>query len=253
MQICGFGWQNRVLDATLTADAQAARLPVSNLRNQQGAPSLGWRTPGTAAGLALSLSAAAPLRAISLHRTNLTALATWTVTVSSGGQPVWTTNGGPIVGGQSVVVAPATLAGDTVRLTISDPTNPDGWLDVPLAYVGPLWQPVRNFSTDSTTGRALGQDSLTSLAGTEFVDARWYQRTASIAHQSLGDADSAVIEQILRVAATGQNILFLPDPGADSGTLARQALFGRLSGADLSNPFGAADRHAITLTMTERL
>ncbi|MFT8776258.1 MAG: hypothetical protein ABF893_06315, partial [Gluconacetobacter liquefaciens] len=186
MEICGFGWQNRVLDATLTADAQAVRLPVSNLRTQQGAPSLGWRTPGTTAGLTLSLSAAAPLRAISLHRTNLTALATWSITVSSGGATAWAADGGPIVGGQGLAVAPAAVAGDRVRITISDPTNPDGWLDVPLAYVGPLWQPARNFSTDSTTGRALGQDSLTSLAGTEFVEARWYQRTASIAHQSLG-------------------------------------------------------------------
>lgn len=253
MQICGFGWENRVLDATLTADAQVARLPVSNLRNQQGAASLGWRVPRTTAGLTVAWSGASPIRAVSFHRTNLTAGATWSVTVYNGATGVWSASGGPVVGGQILAVAPATVTGDSARITVNDPENPDGWLDLPLAYVGPLWQPARNFSTDSTVGRALGQDSLTSLAGTEFVEARWYQRTASIAHQSLGDADAAVLDQILRAAATGQNILFLPDPGADATTLAEQALFGRLSGGDLSNPFGAADRHSITLTMTERL
>lgn len=253
MEICGFGWQNRVLDATLAADAQAVRLPVSNLRTQQGAASLGWRVIGITAGLTLTLPGPASIQVASFHRTNLTAAATWTVTAYRNNVGVWTAAGGPVVGGQTLAVAPATVMADSVRITVSDPTNPDGWLDLPLAYVGSLWQPARNFSTDSTRGRALGQDSLTSLAGTEFVEARWYQRTASIAHQSLGDADAAVLDQILTAAATGQNILFLPDPGADGATLASQALFGRLSGGDLSNPFGVADRHALTLTMTERL
>ncbi|MCP1271971.1 hypothetical protein NKW56_15400, partial [Acetobacter cerevisiae] len=136
---------------------------------------------------------------------------------------------------------------------ITDTANPDGFLSIPLAYAGPIWQPVRNYSTESTVDRVLGQDSATTLGGAEFVSARWYQRKLSIAHQSYGNADTAVLDQILRTAATGQNILFLPDPSAAPDVLVARALFGGLSGSDLSNPFGAADRHALTLTLTERL
>lgn len=253
MENCGFGWQNRILDATLAADAQASRLPVSNLRNQQGVPSLGWRIPGTVAGLTLSLTDAAPFRAFSLHRTNLTASASWSVTASLSGSVVWRMAGGPVANGQCLVVAPSAVVADSVRFAISDPANPDGWLDLPLAYAGPLFQPVRNFSTSSTAGRTLGQDTITSLAGAEFVESRWFQRTLSIVHQSLGDADAVIMEQILRVAATGQNILFLPNPAASGADLAAKAVFGRLSGNDLSNPFGVADRHDLTLNLTERL
>lgn len=251
MQNCGFGYQNRILDGALVADTQSSALPVSNLRTQQGATSLGWRIPGLNGGLTLTLPGLSALRVASLHRTNLTAAAQWSVTIYNAGAAVWSGQGGPVAGGQSLVCAPEAVLGDSVRLSLSDPANPDGWMDIPLAYIGPLWQPVRNFSTQSTAGGTLGADTITALGGAEFVTPRWYQRTGSITHQSLGTAEATIVAQIVRTAATGQNILFLPDPSASA--LAEQALFGRLSGGDLSNPFGAADRHAITLNMTERL
>lgn len=253
MEKCGFGWQNRVLDAALTADVQAPLLPVANLKGQEGAPSLGWRVPGIVAGVTLSFTAMATFRAFSLHRTNLSASAVWQVRVLQGSRTVWQGTGGPVALQQALLVAPAPIGGDSVRIDIQDPANPDGWIDIPLLYAGPLWQPARNFSTESTQGRTLGQDVVTSLAGTEFVEPRWYQRKLSIAHQSLGDADVIMVDQILRVAATGQNILFLPDPSASPDQLAARALFGRLSANDITNPFGVADRHGTTLDFTERL
>lgn len=253
MENCGFGWQNRVLDAGLTASAQASSLPVINLRNQQGAESLGWRVLGTSAVLTLRLPALGSWRGFSLHRTNLSAAASLSVTVLSGGSPVWQGAAQGTANAQIVLVSPSSVSGDSVTMQIDDPANPDGYLSIPLAYAGPLWQPARNYSTDSTSGCALGADSTTTLGGAEFVDSRWYQRKLSIVHQSYGDADAAVLTQILRAAATGQNILFLPDPAASLPKLCEAALFGRLSGGDLSNPFGVADRHALTLTHTERL
>lgn len=252
MENCAFGYQNRILDGVLSADTQAPLLPISNLRNQQGAASLGWRIPATSGGLTLTLNNAAPLRVASFHRTNMSATAQWKATVFNAGVAVWSASGSSVVGGQTLAIGPSAAVGDSVRITLSDPDNTDGWLDIPLAYIGPLWQPVRNFSTQSTRGNELGQDVTTALGGAEFVNARWYQRTASIAHQSLGDSDSAVIDEMLRVSATGQNILFVPDPAADA--LSEKALFGRLqSSSELSNPFGVADRHSLTLKMTERL
>ncbi|MCW2266300.1 hypothetical protein M2305_002247 [Gluconobacter cerinus] len=254
MQNCGFGWENRVLDAAIAVSGEVPGLPGTNLRNQHGAASLGWRVPSTGGTLTLTLSGSAPVRAISLHRTNLSAAATWHIELRAGGNRTYSWDGSAAVaGGQCVHVLPAGLSADTITLWVNDPNNPDGFLSIPLAFVGPLWQPARNYSTDSTETLTVGQQSTTTLSGGEFVDARYVQRGLSIAHQSYGDADAAVLRQIQRAAATGQNILFIPDPDSDPPALAETALFGRLSGGDLSNPFGPADRHAQTLTLTERL
>ncbi|MGV4877630.1 hypothetical protein [Acetobacter indonesiensis] len=253
MENCGLGWENRVLDAALTASAQVSTLPVENLRNQQGAASLGWRVPGTTATLTISHPPVGPWRAFGVFRTNLTAGASMTVTVLSGGNTVWQGTAQAVANGQVLLVAPTAIMGDTATIVINDSGNPDGFLSVPLAYAGPIWQPVRNYSTESTADRTLGQDSVTTLGGAEFVSTRWFQRKLTIAHQSYGDVDAVALGKILRVAATGQNILFLPDPSASPDVLAAKALFGRLSGAELSNPFGNADRHSLPLTLTERL
>lgn len=253
MENCAFGWENRVLDAVLTASAQAPALPVENLRRQQGAASLGWRVPGTAATLTLTITTVELWRAFGLFRTNLTAAASIAVTLTSGGGTVWQGAAQAVANGQILLVAPQTVAADTATITINDSGNPDGYLSLPLAYAGPLWQPVRNYSTESTAGSKQGADSLTTLGGAEFVSSRWYQRALTIAHQSYGNADIAALEQALRVAATGQNVLFIPDPSAPPQQLAEKSLFGGLSGDTVSNPFGAADRHALTLTLTERL
>ncbi|MBO1361539.1 hypothetical protein J2D73_17270 [Acetobacter sacchari] len=261
MQNCGFGWQNRVLDATLVAsNTTVGSLPVTNLQNPYGAASLGFRSliekAGDSANFTMTLPAAATWRVFSLHRTNLRETgAQWRIQVSNGGTSVVDTYvmACPVSGGQCVWALPNDVTGDAVTITVWPRTDPGTWIDIPLAYAGPLWSPVRNFSSESTADRVLGQDSVVSLGGQEFVATRWYQRKLTIAHQSLGDADAPVVEQMLRVAATGRNILFLPDPSADALTLAQRGLFGRLSGGEISNPFGAADRHAITLDLTERL
>ena len=260
MQNCGFGWQNNVLRATLAASAQASGLPVTNLQNQQGAASLGWRAPGTSAVLTLSGISGAKWQAISLHRTNLSATATWRIRTGSYDTGWWgvdwhTDWSGPcnVANGQCVYVLPSIATDERCEITITDTANPDGFLSVPLLYAGPLFQPVRNFSTQSTSGNNLGQDTVTTLGGSEFVSGRWYQRKLTIVHDSLGDADAAVLDQVLQAAATGQNILFVPDPDATTDVLAQKSLFGTLSGGDLSNPYGPADRHSLTLNLTERL
>lgn len=253
MENCGFGWQNHVLDATLAASAQADTLPVDNLRNPAGSASLGWRCPRSSAVLTLSLPQPGTFRAFSLHRTNLTLAATLNVVASLAGKTVWQGQAKGCANGQMVLVSPSSVQADAVTIAIGDSGNTDGFLSIPLAYAGPIWQPVRNYSTESTVGRNLGSDSITALGGTQFTESRWIQRSLKIAHQSLGDTDADQIEQTLRVAASGRNILFLPVPDAGPAALAQKALFGRMTGDDVSNPFGVADRHSTTLTLMESL
>lgn len=242
-----------MLSAALVASAQTDALPAENLRNSGGAASLGWRSPRNAVSLTLRWPQAVPVRAFSLHRTNFSPTASVVVSASAGGAVVWQGQAQGCTNGQILCVAPEAVQADTVVLEITDAANTDGWLSIPLAYVGPIWQPVRNYSTQSTAGRALGADSVTALGGTVFTEGRWYQRTLKIVHQSLGNSDAGQIEKILRTAAAGQNILFLPVPDAPAGDLAAAALYGRVTGDDLTNPFGVADRHSATLTIAEAL
>lgn len=253
MQNCGFGWQNAVLSAALSASAQTNALPVENLRNPSGAASLGWRSPRSAPSLTLTWPQAKPVRAFSLHRTNFSPTASMAVSASSGGSIVWQGQAQGCANGQILCVAPQVVQADTVVLEISDTANTDGWLSIPLAYVGPLWQPERNYSTQSTAGHALGTDSVTALGGTVFTESRWYQRTLKIVHQSLGDTEAVQLEQMLRTASAGQNILFVPTPDNQAVQLAEKSVYGRLTGDDLTNPFGVADRHSTNLTITESL
>lgn len=75
---------------------------------------------------------------------------------------------------------------------------------------------VRNMSTKSTTGMDTGQTVNTSMAGAEFVSPGWMRRKAVVDHESLDLEDVPVLEQIAYMAATGTNVLFIPDPAADS-------------------------------------
>ena len=86
-----------------------------------------------------------------------------------------------------------------------------------------------------------------------FTESRWYQRTLKIVHQSLGDAEAPQIERMLRTAAAGQNILFVPVPDAPAVQINEKSVYGKLTGDDLTNPFGVADRHSTNLTLTESL
>ncbi|MFT8613708.1 MAG: hypothetical protein ABF727_14070 [Gluconobacter oxydans] len=252
MENCGIGFQNLILSGTLSSDSSAGTLPVGNLASPQGNAAYAWRAPGTSSTLTLGLSQAQPIRVVSFHRTNLTATASWRIVLSNGGAVVYDQTAAMAPSrGQAVCVLPAALMADTVAVTITDGGNPDGYLSVPLSYVGPLWQPLRNFSTDSPSGVNLGIDEVTALSGAEFPQTRWIQRKLSIAHQSYGAAETVILNEIQSVAARGENILFVPDPSVP--TPQDEALFGRLSGGDIGNPFGSADRRSWTFTMTERL
>ena len=88
-----------------------------------------------------------------------------------------------MAGGQSLVCAPEAVLGDSVRLSLSDPANPDGWMDIPLAYIGPLWQPARNSSTQSTAGGTLGAGTITALGGAGLLTPPGDHRTPSLTPQ----------------------------------------------------------------------
>ena len=202
-------------------------------------------------------------RAFSLHRLNLTSAGT--VRVRVGNDPsfaTWISDSGPRPGpaagyGQVVIVFPeagepgvtiVTEAGVPVtledpaflltaetgargrycRIDIEDPGNPDGHINVPLAYIGPAWTPHRNYGYDSAPGAEADLQVVTTRGGQEFADLRWRRRVWDIALPSIRPDEVWDRVMDLHLAALdGRNVLFVPAPTGDE--VYRQAIFGRLT------------------------
>lgn len=256
---CAFGYQNRFKVAALHGSSGWNALPVTNLALDQGAASLAWRTQTSAAWLILE-DTVQTWQVISLHRTNLSAKATWAVEIHLGDTVVWSLGSQwaqvPCVPqyGQVLVLIPHGIQGDSIHIWLEDPQNPDGFLSIGLAYAGTLWQPVRNMSWAFTENLTTGTTETTSLSGVEFPEILWRRREMTVTHQSLESAEMPFIRELVAVSQSGGNLLFLANPnGPDPYGLASCVLFGRAAPGDIAFPYPAADRRSLTLSLKERL
>lgn len=251
------GWVNIIKDATITATSYEADMPPESVAGDLGAASMGWQTlPGVtnAVMTVVPATAGSLVRAISFHRTNWTYLAQIAVGVSFGGASMFSTIvTGPAVGfGQVVIILPAAVYADTITIAIDDPSNPDGFLNVPLMFVGDMWEPTYPLANGSGYGRSRAQDVQVTRGGTKIItplyDARYFRFDMKAvpdteAWNSLGEID--------RYANTGNNYLFVPEQS--SGDIAREAVFGTLELDEISWGLGAVKVRSATGKITERL
>lgn len=154
---------------------------------------------------------------------------------------------------RSVRVLEQPVRGVLCRCDISDAGNPDGSLNIPLAYAGEAWEPAMNVAWDTVPGMDLQVDEAVSRGGQEWPSLRWSRQRWEIAHAALlANEVWPRLMDLQRVAQHGGNILFVPEP--DSPDLQRQALFGRLtSQSDVTYPFQTTERRAWRARLTERL
>jgi hypothetical protein len=162
-----------VSSRTAAADGASAEL----LRVPIGAASVAWQTPAgtTAAALTVTTTAAVAWRAVSLNRSNLTTGATIRVWVGSAASltttPTYdsgTVSAGVAVGiGQALHVMPAAVSAQAMRIDISDAANPDGYLNIPLAYAGPGTECSIAYSSDTVIAHQGGERGLRAGSGYE--------------------------------------------------------------------------------------
>ncbi len=258
------GWPNRVPGGTVTASAEVVGLGAGNLQNDQGSPDQAWQTPAgtTEAWLRLDAGYTGYWRAFGLFRCNLGLQAQVRWRVWQGADYADAAleydsgyvEAGIVFGfGQSVHVAPADAVGRTMQLDVFDPLNPDGFLNVPLLYAGPAWQPRRNYGFASTMGRVSAATKTVTRAGAAHVRPDWQARQWDIA--LAGVAASEIWPRAMSLdehARRGNNVLFVPDPL--SPDVNRASVFGLF---EPSAPLGFAgpSREARTwrATVTERL
>lgn len=264
-------WMNAINTAVLTAGSQAAGLDVNRLQNDRGSPATAWQTltgnvtPADGAWLLItSAVATAAWRAFGVFRTNLTPGALIRIRVGnalSGSQIVapYAYDTGTIVAGvtkgfgQSVVVASADAIGRYCQIDLTDTANPDGFLNIPLAFAGPVYLPSAGITFESTHGRDDATDEVVSQGGQEYPTMRWQRRRWAIAFDGIKRSEIwTSVADLDRTARLGGNVLFVPD--TTSPYLKQEAIFGRLKAtADISYPARNADIRAWRALITERI
>lgn len=270
MSVSLFGWENYAKVAVLASGSAESNLGVGNLANNQGSAEAAWQTLSgvkqdvDGAWLIIDMGSTVPWRAFGLFRTNLTvtSLVRWKVgsTLSAGRlvAPLAYDSGWDAAGIepgylQSVTVADTPVSGRYCELALSDTTNTDGFLNIPLVFAGPVFQPLSGITYASSVGRDDQTLELVTRGGQEYPIPLWNKRHWQIAMDGIRSNELwESVGELDRAARAGGNILFVPD--YTSGYIQREAIFGRLkSTADIGYPYGASDRRSWRATLTERL
>ena len=258
------GSDNLVLTAALSANSSAAGLGPTRLAEDQGSPDAAWQTAAgvvTVAGGALMRAdfalSGSTLQGFAITRTNLTPAAAVTFTVWDTSGPTLVYSSGALPGpvpryGQVIHVAPAPVTGDFVQVTIDDPTNADGFLNVPLAYFGGLWNPAVGFSWESSHSRESLSARRRTAGGQLFSDLRYRARVFDLRLSGVTAAEWPTLDALDHDARADRNILVIPD--AVFGNIQTTAVFGTLTPtAAVTYPYQAADARAWAARSEERL
>lgn len=253
------GVNNIIKTAALGSQSSATNMPIENLKLDTGATSQAWQTRAGLLDVNFAIEPATRQvwRAFGLFRTNLTRGATVGVQLVNHNPltQVWYASvTGPMPGyGQIVVVAPQDFQADACVFYITDLGNPDGFINVPLAFAGPAWIPLKNHTWNSTMGRDSVVDELISRGGQEYPMYRYQQRRWEVEFDSIEGAELwQSAEELDRIARYGGNVLYVPR--TESPTIAQEAVFGRVTvTADVGYRAGVADVHNWKYRVRERL
>lgn len=226
-------WVNYAKTATIVATSSETLMPATNMINDIGAPSTGWQTAAgvTTATLTFTLSdPGVPIRVIALFCTNLSITAQITATITLSSVETWTqTLAGPGVGyGQVVFVTTDLENADSVEIVIEDTDNPDGFINVPLVFIGPAWLPMWNASPKSGDGWQPETNMIRTRGGQIYPTLLSNPRFVSFEFEALDpDETQAYAREIGRLHGIGTNVLFIMD--AEGSNIKRDAVFGLMS------------------------
>jgi hypothetical protein len=256
------GWTNHIkAAASLTASSSVAGLGPDNLATDQGSPAAALQTAAgvEAVTVTVDMGAAVDWRLLGLFRTNLTpdATARWLIgndaTFATNLLDTGTVAAGVAAGfGQHVTVLGADVTARYLRLTLDDTGNPQGFLNLPLMFAGPGWQPDQQWAPDSTELLEADGTALVTRGGQVWSEARWTRRRRSVSLPLVPRADRwTQLHALERHAATGGNVLLVPSP---DGNLSEEPVFGQVAFDATGYAGGAAHRfRAARFTVTERL
>lgn len=98
-------------------------------------------------------------------------------------------------------------------IEISDPSNPDGFIEAGRLFMAPKWQPVYNANYGATLGWETTTEVQTALSGAEYFDVKTPYRVATMRFDVMTESEglSGPFE-IMRKAGIHGEILFMWDP-----------------------------------------
>jgi hypothetical protein len=214
-------YDNVIDSATLTATSAAAGLPVTNLQLEQ--KGFVWRATSTSATITAVWDTSKTLNSVVLPFCNLTASATINikvytnaadvtpaldVTASAGAYvttDLWGGSAAPsgvnaysFGGGSYARRWFSTVTGKKLEITISDSTNPSGYIEASRIVCGQYWAPVYNTSFGVTIGYIDNSIQSRTEAGNLVTSTNAMHRTLAFNLDFLTDADRVRLLSILR-------------------------------------------------------
>lgn len=256
-----FGWENAIEAAgvTLAASAATAELGPDLLRVPVGSPAVAWQTPAgtTTAALTITSPAALSWAVACLSRTNLTSGATIRLRAGTAANLVsaptydsGTIPAGVAIGiGQALHILPSAVSAAALRIDLSDPTNPDGFLNVPLAFAGPV--AGASIAPDSDMGLDVRQADTTTRTGVVFTDPLSRARGWQFRLAATREEDLAWLDAFEAAAAARRNVLFVPR--AEYTRASAETVFGLLTPGRRSFSTATGARRRWSATIIERL
>lgn len=209
---------NNVVDAVgtvLAATSSEVRMGPEQLLVPVGNASTAWQTKAGVVTASLTITAAnlTAFRAFCLARTNLTSAATVRVrvgmSVGSFTYDSGTIAAGVLFGvGQIIHTLPTATSGLVAQIDISDPTNPDGLLNIPLVYAGPMQ--ATNFTPASYQGVDVGRQDNKTRSGVVLPVFLSKGRTFGFTIDNITDNNSAWVNELTVAGAMALNVLFIP-------------------------------------------
>jgi len=262
MSVTRLGFQNSVLSAQLTAGSQA--LPVSGLQGQLGSPSTGWQT---AAGVTTSVGGAwvrgytpntvSRIDCFGVFRTNLSNAASVrcrvfsdayvTAIYDSGSIPAYVQPG--IY--QSLTINAAAPVGSYWQMDFDDVSNDDGYINIPLMYVGQLFAPVVGLAQGSVQSLTNSNVSIQTRYGQTYIANYWSSRQYVAAFGGIYDSEMSAFTLCDSVSRDGTNVLFIPN--VVTGTPNLDAIFGLCTSTGFGYALAHKDTRSWTPTFVERL
>lgn len=229
------GWTNRAKTGTLDASAAAARLGAYQAASDQGASSTAWQTPAatTSGWISIDAGSGVTWRMLGIFRTNLTSAATSRIRIGNDATFASNTIDTGVVSadvadgyGQHVHVLTAEITARYCRLDLDDAANPQGFLNVPLLFAGPAWQPTHNWSPDSTESAIAEATVPTTRGGQVWPELRWRRRRRLVSLPLVTRAERWPQLAAMELhAVTGGNVLVVPSADGDLG---REPVFGQV-------------------------
>jgi hypothetical protein len=246
------GYLNAVVLGSVAASSYVGGLGPDQLQNDQGNAASALQIPATSGTITVTWTGL--YHGFGLFRTNLSTGATVTWTVKNGSSTVATGTSLAVAAGyqQSVYVLSAPVSGTSLVVSISDAGNPDGHLNIPLMFAGPLFQPARNMSWQSSSTRTQQTTKALTRSGGVVIRTDWVKRSYDLNFAGIKEAELTAIGAIDLAGRQGNNLFFVPDP--QSLTINLDALFGEFEPqTGITYPYSYRDARGWRATITERL